>query len=84
MKIRHLLYCVLALGSFTLQSCDDFLNIQHGTNSLLNSTSIIPNLQIISSKRRYRIILWTFRTSDTAHEISPWTMSAYQIPFASA
>lgn len=28
MKIRHLLYCVLALGSFTLQSCDDFLDIQ--------------------------------------------------------
>ena len=25
-----------------------------------------------------------FRTSDTAHEISPRTMSAYQIPFASA
>ena len=28
MKIKHLLYCVLALGSFTLQSCDDFLDIQ--------------------------------------------------------
>ena len=28
MKIRHLLYGILAVGALTLQSCDDFLDIQ--------------------------------------------------------
>ena len=77
-KIHVAVRTVCAIGIGTEQLCFldrvflrgklyaifDFLNIQYGTNSFLNSISIIPNPQIISSKTRYRITLRIFRASD--------------------